>query len=344
MAPLHEPFLLSPAGKDYLWGGERLRDDFDKQLQLQPLAETWECSTHPDGESRAASGPFTGRLLSAILREYPEFIGTHPGNIGGVRTDRGQIPILVKFIDASRDLSVQVHPDDQYARQKENGSLGKTELWYVADASKDASLIYGFNRDVTKEELRKALGDGTVLKLLQKVPVHKNDVFFVTPGTVHAICSGSLVVEIQESSNLTYRMFDYHRVDKNGRERELHIDKALDVANLHGSSTPRQPMRVLRYKPGYASEFLGRCRYFSVERVSVNTQRVRDLAAYHTDETSFQVLVCIDGCGTLFFHADGENADGEKFLRFFRGDTIFVPAASVDIRIHGCAQLLAVNC
>lgn len=234
-----EPFLLKPDGKDYLWGGSRLNDDFSKGIDMSPLAETWECSTHPDGPSVVASGAFAGQTLAAVLKAHPEYLGTHP-------EAKGELPILIKLIDAKKDLSVQVHPTDAYAREHENGQLGKTEMWYVLDAKKDAKLVYGLYHDVSKAQLRKSIENGTVEKYLQKVPVKKNDLFYIEAGTIHAIGAGVLVAEIQESSNLTYRLYDYDRVDKNGNRRELHIDKALEAANLKASAEPRQPLRVLK--------------------------------------------------------------------------------------------------
>lgn len=326
-----EPFLLKPAGKDYLWGGNRLNDDFSKGIDLQPLAETWECSTHPDGPSTVASGRFSGRLLIDVLREHPEFLGSHP------QTENGDLPVLIKFIDAKRDLSVQVHPSDAYAKEHENGQRGKTEMWYVLDTVGDANLIYGFNRPIDKETLKKSLLNGTVEQYLQHVKIHKDDVFYIESGTVHAIGAGALIAEIQESSNLTYRMYDYGRLDKNGNPRQLHIDRALDVARLDGGEAPRQPMRVLKYTPGCASELLCRCKYFVVERLLINTERIRQMASFATADNSFQVLLCIDGCGVAF----PENGEA---LPFFRGDCLFVPANSVPIRLHGRAQLLKVSC
>lgn len=325
-----KPFLLTPVGKDYLWGGSRLNDDFSKGIDLEPLAETWECSTHPDGPSTVASGEFCGKLLSDVLKEHPKFLGTHP-------EAKGELPILIKFIDAKRDLSVQVHPDDTYAFEKENGQKGKTEMWYVLDASKDAQLIYGFSRDMNSDILRRSLQMGTIERYLQKVPVHKDDVFFIEPGTVHAIGAGALIAEIQESSNLTYRMYDYNRTDKNGNLRELHIDKAMDVVNTKGSAAPKQQIRVLKYVPGSATEFLCRCKYFQVERMLINTERCRSLVSFQTDSTSFQVLLCTNGCGVLL------EEDG-KALHFFRGDCIFIPADSEMIHLHGRAQFLKVRC
>lgn len=326
----NKPFLLKPACKDYLWGGTRLRDDFSKDCDMTPFAEAWECSTHPDGPSIVASGEDLGKTLTDVLKEHPEYVGTHP------KDEDGGIPILAKFIDARSDLSVQVHPDDAYAYDKENGQRGKTEMWYVVDAVPGAQLVYGFHRDITKDKLRQCAEDGSIEKYLQRVDVKKNDVFYITPGTVHAIGAGTLIAEIQESSNLTYRLYDYNRTDKNGNKRELHLDKALDVSNLKASDTPRQPMRVLKYKPGFASELLRRCKYFQVERLIINTERLREMFSFHTESNSFEVLMCIDGCGVMFF--------GKEQLPFFKGDTIFIPADSIEIRIHGQVQLLKINC
>ena len=323
------PFLLSPAGKDYLWGGSRLKDDFAKEIEMYPLAETWECSTHPDGLSMVASGEFQGMTLRDVLEMHPEFIGTNPKMTDG-------LPILIKLIDAKQDLSVQVHPDDDYAKEHENGSLGKSEMWYVMDASRDAKLVYGFYHDMDKETLKTSIAEGTIEKYLQKVPIEKDDVFFISAGQVHAIGAGALIVEIQESSNITYRLYDYGRLDKDGNPRQLHVEKALDVANLKSSAQPRQPMRTLRFRTGQATELLGRCKYFQVERMILNTERTRKMAEFQTGSNSFQVLLCTEGCGVLFF--------GSNSLNFYRGDCIFVPANSEMIKIHGKAQMLKVVC
>ena len=323
----NSPFLLKPTGKDYLWGGRRLNDAFEKRIPLSPLAETWECSTHPDGPSFAASGPMEGQSLRQILRDHPEYLGQRH------RGER-QLPILVKFIDAKKDLSVQVHPDDGYAKEHEDGQLGKTEMWYVLDAGKDTKLVYGLKKDCTPEEIRAALAAGTLSEKLQQVPVKKDDVFFLEPGTIHALGAGALVAEIQESSNLTYRLYDYDRTDKHGNKRPLHTEKALQVANLHGSSAPRQPMRVLKYRQGVASELLTRCRYFEVFRMLLNTER-RQKVTYRADSLSFRVLLCIGGCGSIRF--------GRETLLFYKGDCIFVPADSETMVLHGQAQFLDIR-
>lgn len=321
-----KPFLLKPAGKDYLWGGTRLNDEFAKEIDMDPLAETWECSTHPDGPSVVASGEFEGQTLTEVLNAHPEFLGT--------RHSDGTFPLLIKFIDAKKDLSVQVHPDDAYALEHENGQNGKSEMWYVLDASKDAHLIYGLKHDCTEAEIRQAIADGTLLRYLQRIPIQKDDLFFIEAGTIHAIGAGALIAEIQENSNLTYRLYDYNRVDKNGKKRDLHIDKALQVANLKSSAEPRQPLRVLKYKQGVASEFLSRCKYFEVYRVLLNTER-RQQVQLRSDELSFRVILCISGCGMVQF-------EGET-IQYYKGDCIFVPATSANMIINGQAQFLYVR-
>lgn len=323
----NKPFLLRPSGKDYLWGGRRLNDEFEKRIDMFPLAETWECSTHPDGPSYVAGGEDDGKELA-------EVVSSHPGYLGIRHKGETELPILIKFIDAKKDLSVQVHPTDFYAKEYENGKCGKTEMWYVLDAAKDAKLVYGLLHDSSEEEIRAAIISGTLTKYLQQVPVKKDDLFFIEAGTIHAIGAGVLVAEIQENSNLTYRMYDYDRADRDGRKRPLHIDKALKAASLKSSAEPKQPVRVLKYRQGAASELLCRCKYFEVYRMIINTER-RQIVHYRADEVSFRVLLCVNGCGNI-------NYEGGA-ITFYKGDCIFVPADSVELSIHGKAQFLDVR-
>ncbi len=323
-------FLLRPEGKDYLWGGNRLNEDFSKGIDLSPLAETWECSTHPDGPSTVASGIHEGEKLVDVLKKHPEYLGTS-------KSYHGELPILIKLIDAKKDLSVQVHPDDDYAREHENGSLGKTEMWYVLDAKKQAQLVYGFRRDMDKDKVRRSIESGKIEQYLQKVPIKKDDIFYIEAGTVHAVGEGALIAEIQENSNLTYRLYDYNRVDRNGIPRDLHIEKALEVANLSSSSEPVQPMRVLKYKRGSASELLCRCKYFQVERLLVNTERCRELSELVEDSHSIQIFLCTSGCGSII------DESGE-IMNFFKGDCFFAPAHAMSARVQGKAKLLKVTC
>ena len=326
------PFLLKPAPKDYLWGGSRLNDDFGKEINMSPLAETWECSTHPDGFSVVVTGNHAGKTLAAVLQDWPGYLGTHP-----LQTTEGkpELPILIKLIDARQDLSVQVHPDDAFALSHEN-SLGKTEMWYVLAAGKGAEITYGLNQDITENTIRKAIASGTIHHYLNHVPVHKDDLFYIEAGTVHAIGRGVIIAEIQESSNVTYRLYDYNRIDKSGKQRPLHVDRALQVLNRKSSAEPRQPLRTLRYRKGCARELLTRCKYFQVERLLLNTEICRLLVDYKTGSNSFHALLCTEGCGVLF---------GENFmLNFFKGDCIFVPADSIPLKLHGKARLLDVSC
>lgn len=323
----HKPLLLRPSGKDSLWGGRRLNDEFAKNINMRPLAETWECSTHPDGPSFVVGGDYDGQSLAEVLHAHPEYLGTHTKALG-------ELPILIKFIDANSDLSVQVHPSDDYARTNENGQRGKSEMWYVLDASAEAELVYGLNKDIDGETLRTAIEKGTIERYLQKIPVQKDDIFFIESGTIHAIGSGVLLAEIQENSNLTYRLYDYDRLDKNGQKRPLHIEKALETANLKKSIPPRQPIRVLKYRQGVASELLCRCRYFEVYRMLLNTER-RQIVHYCADEVSFRVLLCINGCGIIRY--------GEDTVPVYKGDCIFVPANSMQLCLHGMMQFLDIR-
>lgn len=323
---------LKPAGKDYIWGGTRLKDEFSKEIDMEPLAETWECSTHPDGLSFVSGGEFDGKTLASVIREHPDYIGSHPDV--DEKDGNPDLPVLIKLIDANQDLSVQVHPDDSYAFENEEGQRGKTEMWYVLDAEEGASIVYGLNCDIDSDQFKKSISEGTVGKYLQKVHVRTNDILFIEPGTIHAIGAGVLVAEIQENSNLTYRLYDYDRTDKNGVKRTLHIDKAMDVACLNKAGEARQPMRVLRYVPGIARELLGRCKYFEVHRLLINAKQGYE-PSFKADELSFRVLLCIEGSG-LFLSNNGE-------MKINKGDCFFVPANSVDIRFRGKMMLLDVR-
>lgn len=323
------PFLLHPAAKNYLWGGTRLKDDFAKEAVSDVVAETWECSTHPDGVSIAASGEWIGMPLNEILRAHPDYLGNHAH--GGT-----ELPVLVKLIDAKSDLSVQVHPSDEFAHVHENGQNGKTEMWYVMDAEPDTRIAYGLHHTVSKEIFLKAIEDGSVEKYLQMIPARKNDLFFIPPGTVHAIGAGCLIAEIQQSSNLTYRLYDYGRTDRDGNRRQLHLEKGLAVANMEAMPEPRQPMRLLRYSGGTASELLCRCQYFQVERVLVNTEQRRELATFRVSPESFEVFLFLNGCGSMFCE--------DAMLQFFKGDCVFVPAGTAEIRLHARTEFLRISC
>lgn len=320
-----EILRLQPAGKDYLWGGTRLRDEYGKKIDMTPLAETWECSVHPDGPSIVANGKYRGRELKEVLKEHPEWMGT--------KVQSGEFPILVKFIDAKKDLSVQVHPDDDYAREHEHQN-GKTEMWYVIDADEGAHLIYGFKHKVKEQILKSAVENGTLDKHLQNVEVHKGDVFYVPAGTVHGIGAGILIAEIQESSNVTYRVYDYDRVDKNGRKRELHFDKAIQVMNMDIAPDVKQKPRIIKHYPGCSRELLCRCKYFEVEKIQVTKA-----FSFSVLDESFQVIMCLEGEGQI--ETMDENL---KPVRFVKGRTLFLPAGLGRCLVVGDATLLKIRC
>lgn len=327
----NNPFLLKPAAKNYIWGGTRLNNEFSKDIKSDKVAETWECSTHKDGHSIVSSGYYNGMRLIDVLKQNPKFMGEN------VYNKLGELPILIKLIDAQNDLSIQVHPSDDYARNHENGSLGKDEMWYILDCEKNSSIVYGFYSDVKKDELKNSISNGTVEKYLQKVNVNKGEVFYIPAGCVHAIGKGNLIVEIQENSNITYRLYDYNRVDSSGKKRKLNIKKALEVINLSETALPKQDLRVTQFRKGYATELLCRCKYFQVQRVLLNTERCKKMACMDSIIESFQVLLCVAGCGVIF-------GDNNFNLSFFKGDCVFIPANCGKYRIHGKAELLKVRC
>lgn len=302
------PVKLIPAFKDYLWGGSRLKTDFHKHTDLTPLAESWELSAHHDGESTVSGGAYDGLSLTA----YVEEIGKDALGKNAAQFD--YFPILIKFIDAKGDLSVQVHPDDAYALANE-GEYGKTEMWYILDCDEGACLYYGFSRDVTREEYADAIKNETLCDLLNRVPVKKGDVFFIPAGTVHAIGSGIVICEIQQNSNTTYRVYDYGRRDKNGNTRPLHIEKALEVSSLS-----RSPERT--DTPNGSDVLLASCEYFSVRRI-----RVDGAVTLPIDEASFVSLIVTDGDGTLSMHG--------TTLPLRKGDSIFIPAQNGEYTLTG---------
>ncbi|MBP3760482.1 MAG: class I mannose-6-phosphate isomerase [Ruminococcus sp.] len=312
-------FKLKPVGKDYIWGGIRLKNEYGKNIPLSPLAETWECSVHPDGESIISDGIFAGQTLGNVLGKYPKFCGNK--NPDG-------LPLLVKLIDAADNLSVQVHPDNNYALMHENQN-GKTEMWYVLDADENACLIYGFEKNFTKQEVRQSLSDGSITDKLKKVKVRKGDVFFIPAGTVHAIGKGVLVAEIQQNSNLTYRIYDYDRRDKDGNLRPLHIQKALDVMNL--SPAPEYiPCDDKITAADYCIETICKCEYFNVKKLNL-----KNMFSLESDTKSFKILLCTDGKGTV--------SENDNIIDFRKGDCIFYAAYSKIAEIKGNAEILIIS-
>lgn len=303
--------------KDYIWGGTKLRELFGKESSLHCLAESWELSCHPDGESIVCGGEADGIRLSELIAKHPEILGRNCERFSG-------FPVLVKLIDAKDDLSVQVHPNDEYAHKYENDN-GKTEMWYVIDAAPDAELVYGFREALTKEELRRAVDENTLMDMVNRVPVKKGDVFFIEPGTLHAIGRGILIAEIQQSSNVTYRVYDYGRVGNDGKPRELHVEKALEVTNTQPSDHHR-PVYGMELD-GVVVQLLADCEYFNVNR-----ERIISEAQLCSDESSFSHVLVIGGSGEL--------VSEDCSLPLNMGASVFVPAGCGNYAIKGNCDVI----
>ncbi|MBQ6559335.1 MAG: ROK family protein [Erysipelotrichaceae bacterium] len=305
---------LKPACQDYLWGGHRLVDEYHVEYDGEICAEAWELSCHPDGLSLIVNGEYAGKTLK-------EFIAAEGFEVLGSNCRRFKdFPILSKFIDAKEDLSIQVHPSNGYALQNE-GQYGKTEMWYVLDAQPGSFLYYGFKEKISQEEFRQRIQEHTLEEVLNKVEVHKGDALFIESGTLHSIGKGLLVAEIQQNSNVTYRVYDYGRTDKNGRKRDLHIEKALDVTN-------RIP--IVRNSSDYPH--LADCDYFTVDKLNLDGNLTYRMQG-NVSDASFLSILILDGEGTIYNH-------GEK-LPFRKGDSLLLTAGSGDYQIEGkCDALL----
>lgn len=296
------PLKLKPALRSYIWGGTKLKEFWGKESDNDTIAECWELSMYTDSESIVDDPAFYEYSLSKLQRNYPEFFGDKVN-------DYSKFPILVKLLDAAADLSIQVHPDDVYAMAREGGQLGKNEVWYIADAEEGSAIYYGFNRDVTKEEVIDGVVNGTITELLNRCPVKKGDYFFVPAGTVHALQKGVTVIEVQQSSDITYRIFDYGRKDKNGNARKLHIREALDVMTLKKSEIPTVgEQKVL--SNGSKIRVLTKNGYFTAKEVKIEKG---EYLIY--SEESFVTFTVADGTAKF------ENGDEIK-----KGETWFIPA------------------
>ena len=312
---------LNPAFKDYLWGGTKLRDEYGKKCDLDKVAESWELSCHKDGCSVVADGEYAGLTL-------PQDIEKAGKAVLGTDCEKFEyFPILIKLIDAKQNLSVQVHPDNDYAMRVE-GEYGKTEMWYVVDCEPGAGLLYGFKHEISKEEFRRRIEDNTLLEVTNRVEVHPGDVFFIEAGTLHAIGEGILIAEIQQNSNTTYRVYDYGRVGADGKPRQLHSEKAIDVTRLAPATRPcGRPQAKPEAFEGGSVLPLASCDYFTVKEMEVTSH-----AALMADEKSFHSLLLLDGSLTL-------SMGGEK-LEMKKGDSVFVPAGSGDYTLTGKGRLI----
>lgn len=292
-------FKLKSAFKDYIWGGNRLKYEYGKEYDGEVLAESWELSCHPDGSSVICTGEYAGMLFPDYLKKVGLSV------LGSACKDFGEFPILIKFIDAKENLSIQVHPADEYAREHENQN-GKTETWYIVDATEGAGIYYGVDKSMTPDEFERRIKDNTVLEALHFQKVRPGEMYFIEAGTLHAIGAGCLICEIQQNSNVTYRVYDFGRVGADNKPRPLHIEKAKAVSNL-------SPVR------GYHNfgNHLAACEYFTVDSLSVDGS-----AVVEADETSFKSIIVLEGEGTIRLEETLESVEYKK------GDSIFISAGS----------------
>lgn len=305
-----EILKLKPVFKDYIWGGNRLRSEFGFESEYNIMAEGWMLAARDDGENTVIGGQFDGQPFSKVIDENPNYLGANGKKFPF-------FPLLIKLIDAKGDLSVQVHPNDEYAMKKA-GEFGKTECWYILDCDEDAELIFGFNKEITKEEFKKSIEDGTFLQYVNREKVKKGDLFFIEAGTLHAIGKGILLAEIQQNSNITYRVYDYGRLGADGKPRPLHIENAIEVTDCvppkkeaKGAGTPQE-------FDGFTKQALVECDLFTVDKYSVH-----GTFCLNADNTSFLSLLITDGNGKI------GNFDIKK------GDSLFVPAGFGEFSLSG---------
>lgn len=299
------PLKFSPILKDKIWGGTKLKTLFDKSAETDKLGESWELSGYEGDESVVINGLLAGNNLTELIEIYMgELVGEKIFDEFGL-----SFPLLFKLIDANENLSIQVHPGDEVAAERHN-SYGKTEMWYVLDADPNAELIIGFSKDCTKDEYLDALDNDKVEDLLQKVQVQKGDVFFIPAGLVHAIGKGVVVAEIQQSSDITYRIYDYKRTDDRGNERELHTEQALDVINFAAAKDPKTnyKLQLNEITP------LVECQYFTTNVLRFNEPVTRN----YGELDSFVVYMCLEGNLVI-------DCNAEKTI-VTKGDTVLIPA------------------
>lgn len=314
-----EMFKLIPSVADYIWGGRRLIEEYGIKTDKDPAAEAWVLSCHSAGPSTVENGEFKGQTLEQVWENHKEICGTNGNKFEF-------FPILIKFIDAKNNLSIQVHPDNDYAMRVE-GEYGKTEAWYILDCDEGAELILGFNREVSVEEFKKAAQSEEMLNIVNKVKVKKGDLFFIESGTLHAICKGILLAEVQQNSNTTYRVYDYGRVGADGKPRALHIDKAADVTKLCPPTITNASEREVEKQDGGTRTHLTECDLFKMYSVETDGEYVSEAG-----DESFVSLLCLDG--------SAEVVCGKKTLGMKKGESLFIPASSGEFKIIGKTHML----
>ncbi|MDB4270983.1 class I mannose-6-phosphate isomerase [bacterium] len=317
------PLKFYPILKERLWGGTKLGTLLGKELESDLIGESWELSGVAGDVSIVANGSFKGTTLTDLINRFPEEI------LGKSVLERfgKEFPILIKFIDAQKDLSIQLHPNDELARKRHN-SFGKTEMWYIMDADKDAELIIGFKEDISKETYVKSLKNDTLTDLLNYENVKEGDAYFISAGKIHAIGAGVLIAEIQQTSDQTYRVYDYNRKDAQGNLRELHTELSIDAISY---------VKQDDFKVGYGHEenvsnSMVNCPYFKTNFISLNKNIKLDVS----DQDSFSIYMCIDGEVTI------ENGFGSISIK--KGETVLVPAITSHILLSAVrAKLLEIT-
>ena len=314
------PLTFTPIMKERIWGGTKLADYLHKSIPYAQTGESWELSTVPGDVSVVANGQLSGTSLQALLDQFPaELLGSK------VHAQFGnQLPLLFKFLDAREDLSIQVHPNDQLAASRHN-SFGKTEMWYVMQADPGARLLVGFKENSSAEEYVQALAEKNMLSLLDAFPVQKGEVFFLETGTVHAIGAGCLIAEIQQTSDITYRLYDFDRVDAQGNTRELHIDLALDAINYQKVQAKQTYTAQVN-----AATNLVDCPYFTTNQIHLHDQ-----LTMHKSGASFTVYMCTEGAFSIQI--------GDQIYNFALGSTVLVPALVLEFQLLGTATLLEIQ-
>ena len=321
MKNLLYPLTFQPILKDKIWGGEKLHQHFNKDSKSTQLGETWEVSTVPGDISVVSNGELKGKSLQELLNDYKsDFLGENNFKRFGE-----QFPLLIKFIDAKEDLSIQLHPNDELAKKRHN-SFGKTEMWYVMQADKDANLIVGFKKDIDKATYLKHLEDKSLTKILNFDKVKEGDTYFIEAGRVHAIGAGVLLAEIQQTSDVTYRVYDWDRKDTEGNERELHNDIAIDAFDFN----MKDDFRVSYDKHKNKSNEMVSCPFFVTNFLEVDSRLVK-----RNTYDSFMIYMCVDG--------EVEVSTDNSTTTISKGETILIPASIKDYNLKAdYAKLLEV--
>jgi mannose-6-phosphate isomerase len=314
------PLTFHPILKERIWGGTKLKTYLNKPINSEITGESWEISTVSNDVSVIKNGLFKGKNINELIDLYPEEI---LGKIVYARFGK-QFPLLFKYLDAREDLSIQLHPNDELAKIRHN-SFGKTEMWYVMQADENARLIVGFKEDSSREEYLEHVENKKLISLLNEIPVKKGDVFFLETGTIHAIGAGIVIAEIQQTSDVTYRIYDWDRVDANGNERELHTEFALDAINYKATSSKKE-YKAIENK----STSLVDCPYFKTNIISLNGELLIE-----KNSDSFMVFMCTEGSFELFLN-------DEKYA-YQTGDTILLPAILTSFKLKGTSTLLEIT-